>query len=257
MPKIQSMKPGVSLSTSQHVGYIEFNNPPHNALPPQLLYDLTDAINQAANNDSIRVIVLKSSGNRTFCAGASLNHMTTISNQEEGKAFFMGFANVINAIRKNPKIVIGCIQGKAVGGGVGLAAATDICFASDFASIKLSELSLGIGPFVIEPAIKRKIGVSAMNQLALKSQTFFSAKWAREKGLYANVFESNEELIQEVDLFAKELQSYNPEALSAFKTIQWQGTNHWDDLLEERAQLSGNLALSSFTKSKLEQYSKK
>ena len=251
------MKPYVSLSESNHIGYIEFFNPPHNALPSPLLKKLTEALNEAANDDNIHVIVLKSGGDRTFCAGASFNEMSSLNNLVESKLFFMGFADVINAIRKNPKIVIGCVQGKAVGGGVGLAAATDICFASEFASIKLSELSIGIGPFVIEPAVTRKIGLSAMGQLTLKAQTFFSAKWAREKGLFANVFESNEELIKEVDLCAQELQQYNPNALSAFKTIQWRGTEYWDELLEERAALSGQLALSSFTKSTLKQFSTK
>ena len=255
--KEQFMEPYVTLSESQHVGCIEFFNPPHNALPSHLLAELTQALNDAAQDKRIRVIVLRSGGNRTFCAGASFNEMVSLSNQEESTSFFMGFANVINAIRNNPKLVIGCVQGKAVGGGVGLAAATDICFASEFASIKLSELGIGIGPFVIEPAVTRKIGVSAMGQLTLKAQTFFSAKWAREKGLFANVFESNEELTKEVDLFANELKSYNSEALSSFKTIQWSGTAHWDALLKERAELSGKLALSPFTKLKLKQYSTK
>lgn len=251
------MEAYVTLSESNHVGYIEFFNPPHNALPSELLKKLTQAFNEAAENDNIRVIVLKSGGDRTFCAGASFNEMVSLSENQQSKSFFMGFANVINAIRKNPKIVIGCIQGKAVGGGVGLAAATDICFASEYAAVKLSEISIGIGPFVIEPAVSRKIGTSAMGQLTLKAQTFFSAKWANERGLYANVFESNEELVLEVESFANELQRYNPEALSAFKAIQWRGTEHWDELLEERATLSGSLALSTFTKSKLQQYLKK
>lgn len=250
------MKPYVTLSESQHVGYIEFFNPPHNALPSNLLNKLTLALNDAAVDENISVIVLKSGGDRTFCAGASFDEMASLSNLQQSKSFFMGFANVINAIRKNPKIVIGCVQGKAVGGGVGLAAATDICFASEYASIKLSELSIGIGPFVIEPAVTRKIGSSAMSQLTLKAQTFFSAKWAREQGLFTNVFESNEELTTEVDLCAKALQSYNPEALSAFKVIQWSDTKHWDELLEQRAELSGKLALSPFTKSKLKEYFK-
>ena len=182
------MKPYVTLEILEKVGYIEFFNHPHNALTPSLLNDLTSLINSAAVDNKIHIIVLKSGGDRAFCAGASFNHMVEISDEAEGKSFFMGFANVINALRKCPKIIIGSIQGKAVGGGVGLASAVDICFATEFADIKLSELSVGIGPFVIEPAIKRKIGVSAMSQLALKAQTFFSAKWAMDKGLYANVF---------------------------------------------------------------------
>ena len=180
------------------VGYIEFYNPSHNALPSNMLTELCAVIDNAGTDNDINVLVLKSGGDRTFCAGASFDDLAAISTIEEGKTFFMGFANVINALRKNPKIVIGSVQGKAVGGGVGLAAAVDLCFASEYASIKLSELNIGIGPFVIEPALKRKLGLSAVSQLTLHPQTFFSAKWAREKGLYANVFETNDNLNKHV-----------------------------------------------------------
>lgn len=253
--KLDFMNASATLKTIENIGYIEFFNPPHNALPPDLLTTLCELVKTAGQNPQIQVIVLKSGGDRTFCAGASFNHMLAISNEEEGKTFFMCFANLINALRKCPKIIIGAIQGKAVGGAVGLAAATDICFASEFALIKLSELSIGIGPFVIEPAIKRKIGTAAMTQLTLNSRTFFSAEWAQEKGLYANVFESNELLAIEVDRLAKELQSYNSEALSTYKEICWQGTEHWDHLLEKRATISGQLVLNTKTKSYLEKYS--
>ena len=251
-----NIKPYVKLSKSQNVGYVEFYNPPHNALPAQMLSELTTAIANAGKDDEIGIIVLKSGGDRTFCAGANFNDLAAISNPEQGQTFFMGFANVINAIRNNPKIVIGCVQGKAVGGGVGLAAAVDLCFASEFASIKLSELSIGIGPFVIEPALRRKLSRSVVSQLTLSPQTFFSAKWAREKGLYADVFSTNEDLNKHVINLAEELARYNPEALNEFKKIQWQGTEHWGELLAQRAKISGALVLSSFTKAQLKKFTK-
>jgi methylglutaconyl-CoA hydratase len=246
----------VKFTKTDGVGYIEFYNPLHNALPSQMLIELCTAIDNAGTDNDINVLVLKSGGNRTFCAGASFDDLAAISTIEEGKTFFMGFANVINALRKNPKIVIGSVQGKAVGGGLGLAAAVDLCFASEYASIKLSELSIGIGPFVIEPALKRKLGLSAVSQLTLHPQTFFSAKWAREKGLYANVFETNDNLNEHVSSVANQLAKYNPEALAEFKKIQWQDSNHWDDLLAQRAKISGRLALSPFTKTQLKKFIK-
>ena len=166
----------VKFTKNNGVGYIEFYNPSHNALPSKMLSELSSTIENAGADKDCSILVLKSGGDRTFCAGASFDDLAAISTIEEGKAFFMGFANVINALRKNPKIVIGSIQGKAVGGGVGLAAAVDLCFASEYASIKLSELNIGIGPFVIEPALKRKLGLSVVSQLTLHPQTFFSAK---------------------------------------------------------------------------------
>ena len=246
----------VKYTKNNGVGWIEFYNPSHNALPTHMLSELCSTIQDAGTDDDVRVLVLKSGGDRTFCAGASFDDLAAISTIEEGKFFFMGFANVINALRKNPKIIIGSIQGKAVGGGVGLAAAVDLCFASEYASIKLSELNIGIGPFVIEPALKRKLGLSVVSQLTLHPQTFFSAKWAREKGLYVNVFESNEDLNKHVSSVANQLSTYNPEALTEFKKIQWEESNHWDDLLTNRAEISGRLVLSSFTKIQLKKFIK-
>lgn len=246
----------VKFTKNNGVGYIEFYNPSHNALPSKMLTELSSTIENAGADKDCSILVLKSGGDRTFCAGASFDDLAAISTIEEGKAFFMGFANVINALRKNPKIVIGSIQGKAVGGGVGLAAAVDLCFASEYASIKLSELNIGIGPFVIEPALKRKLGLSVVSQLTLHPQTFFSAKWAREKGLYANVFESNNDLNTHVSNVANQLATYNPEALAEFKKIQWEETHHWDDLLAQRAAISGRLALSNFTKTQLKKFNK-
>lgn len=251
-----AQNPYVKYTKAQQVGYIEFFHPAHNALPLQILSELSATITSAGQDDEVHVLVLKSGGDRTFCAGASFEDLAAISNIDEGEQFFMGFANVINALRQNPKIVIGSVQGKAVGGGVGLAAAVDICYASEFASIKLSELSLGIGPFVIEPVLKRKLGNSVVSHMALSPQTFFSAKWAREKGLFAAVFESNKDLNTQVSDLATQLARYNPKALSEFKKIQWADTEHWGELLKKRAIISGELALSSFTKLQLKKFIK-
>jgi len=244
----------VHLNVENKVGYIEFYNPPHNALPAAMLARLTELIGTAGADPSVAVIVLKSGGDRTFCAGASFDELVAISNPQQGAAFFEGFANVINALRNCPKITIGSVQGKAVGGGVGLAAATDYCLATTHSEIKLSELTIGIGPFVIEPAVTRKIGLSAMSQLTLESSTFFSAQWAQEKGLFMKVCASKEVLDTEVKLLAELLCEYNPEALQKLKKTFWEGTEHWDKLLQERASISGRLVLSDFTKTQLQKY---
>ena len=246
----------VHLNVENKVGYIEFYNPPHNALPASLLVILTETIETAANDPSISVIVLQSGGDRTFCAGASFEELVAISNPEQGTAFFEGFANVINALRNCSKLTIGRVQGKAVGGGVGLAAATDYCMATTHADIKLSELTIGIGPFVIEPAVTRKIGSSAMTQLSLEASTFFSAQWAHDKGLYMKICSSKESLDAEVKQLAEQLCSYNPEALMQLKKTIWDGTAHWAELLKKRAAISGRLVLSEFTKSQLKNRSK-
>lgn len=244
----------VKIEMQNHIATIEFFHPDQNSLPGTILKKLADTITEAGNRDDVKVIVLKSGGDRTFCAGASFKELIAINDAETGKIFFSGFANVINAMRICPKFIIGRIQGKTVGGGVGIAASTDYCMATKFAAIKLSELNVGIGPFVVSPAIERKMGVSAMSQIAIDANTFYEAAWAREKGLYASVYESIEEMDQAVQKFAEHLCTYNPEAMAEMKKIFWRGTDDWDKLLADRAAISGRLVLSEFTKKTLEKF---
>jgi len=239
-----------------NIATIEFGHSASNSFPSELLNRLTTSLNELSINEDVHIIVLRSEGEKTFCAGASFDELVSISNLKEGKKFFLGFANVINAIRSNSKMVIGRIQGKVVGGGVGLAAACDYCLATEQASIKLSEFTIGIGPFVIEPAVRRKIGLAAFSELTLDATSWQNAYWAKEKGLYAKVFESIRELDEEVNILAGKLSGYNSEALKAMKKTLWEGTDHWNVLLENKAEISGNLALSEFTKSALEKFKK-
>ena len=248
------MEAYVTLTIENEVGFIEFFHPNRNSMPSDVLSLLEQIIIDAGKNDDIKVIVLKSGGDRTFCAGASFNEVIAIENETSGKQFFKGFANVINAMRKCPKLIIGRVQGKAVGGGVGLAAAADYCLATRYASIKLSELSIGIGPFVIEPVVSRKIGVTAMSQMTIDAETFFSTEFAKEKGLYSEVFETVEDLDEAVKTLAEKLASYNPEALIEMKKVFWKGTENWNALLSERAEISGKLVLSTFTKMILKRF---
>lgn len=238
----------VNSHTEKGIAYITFSHPAHNSLPGRLLGQLTDAIREAGDNEEAKIIVLQSEGDRTFCAGASFDELASITDLENGKKFFSGFANVINAMRQCPKLIIGRVQGKAIGGGVGLAAATDYCMATQFSSIKLSELAVGIGPFVVGPAVERKMGVSAMSELAINATEWRTAKWAKEKGLFNEVFDSIEQLDAYIQHLANILLQSNPEAMRLLKQIFWQGTEHWNILLYERAAISGQLVLSDFTK---------
>ena len=246
--------PYVTLDIENQVGYIEFFHPSHNALPSVLLEKLVSIITDAGTNDAIKVIVLKSGGDRTFCAGASFQELMNVNDEASGKAFFSGFSNVINAMRNCPKFIIGRIQGKAVGGGVGLAAVTDYCLATKFASVKLSELSLGFGPFVIEPALKRKLGLSKMSQLTMDANNFYTAEWAKENGLFADVFETTEALDTAVKAMAENMSQYSSIAMKEMKSVLWEGTDHWDKLLIDRAAISGKLVLSEFTKETLKRF---
>ncbi len=238
------------------IATLEFGHPASNSFPGVLLERLEKEIHTLSGDDAVQVIILKSEGEKAFCAGASFDELLAVDNMQQGKVFFAGFANVINAMRTCEKLIIGRIHGKTVGGGVGLAAACDYCFATEHAAIKLSELSIGIGPFVIAPAIERKMGVGALSELSLAAHEWKNAYWAKDKGLYARVFENSSEMDKELDFFTRKLADYNPSALNEMKKILWEGTDHWSSLLYERAAISGELVLSDFTKKALSQVRK-
>ena len=238
------------------IATIEFGHPASNSFPSELLERLQNEFKKLSDDESVQVIILRSEGEKAFCAGASFDELMAIENIQQGKLFFSGFANVINAMRDCKKLIVGRIQGKTVGGGVGLAAACDYIMATEAASIKLSELSIGIGPFVIAPAVERKIGVSALAELTLAAHEWRNAYWAQEKGLYSRVFETIKDMDKEMLVFTEKLASYNPIALFEMKKLLWKNTENWEFLLEERAAISGELVLSDFTKNALKKFKK-
>jgi methylglutaconyl-CoA hydratase len=244
----------VETSIAGGIAAITFSHPQSNSLPGTLLRRLASEIEAAGKNVDAKVIVLKSEGEKAFCAGASFDELLSIKTAEEGKVFFSGFASVINAIRKAPKFVLARVQGKAVGGGVGLASAADYTLAHEGASVKLSELAIGIGPFVVGPAVQRKVGTSGFTTLTLNATEWQTAAWAKEYGLYAGVYSSIADLDKAVQVLAERLASSNPEAMKMLKQILWQGTDDWDTLLEERAVMSGKLVLSDFTRQAIERF---
>ncbi len=239
------------------IGTITFGHPLSNSLPGKILNKLADTIHELGHNDDVKVIVLKSEGEKAFCAGASFDELISIKDLETGKIFFSGFAKVINACRTVPKLIIGRVQGKAVGGGVGVASAVDYCLATTKAEVKLSELAVGIGPFVVGPAVQRKIGLSAMSELAINATEWRSAEWAKSKGLYAEVFENLEDLDNAVNKLAQTLSQSNPEAMALLKRIFWEGTEEWETLLAQRAAMSGTLVLSDFTTNAINKFKAK
>lgn len=246
------MQGDVKTVTEQNgITTISFFHPAQNSMPGTLLLQLAQSIQNASDNTLTKVIILKSDGKHAFCAGASFDELLQITTIQQGVDFFSGFANVINACRTSSKIIIGRVHGKAIGGGVGIAAATDHCFATTNVSIKLSELTIGIGPFVIEPAVTRKIGLSAFSNMTLNATQFYTAQWAKEKGLFSDVFDTSAEMDVAIKALAQNIITWNPAALSVFKKTLWQGTDHWDMLLTNRAAISGELVLSQFAQNAL------
>lgn len=253
---LENLRGSLSTTIDNKIATITFSHPASNSFPRELLDKLTAEFKQLSDNNSISVIIIQSEGKGAFCSGASFDELVAVRNEAEGTAFFSGFANLINAMRTCSKLIIGRIHGKAVGGGVGIACACDYTLATKDASIKLSELAIGIGPFVIEPAVSRKIGKTAMSEMTLSAQEWKSAEWAFAKGLYANTFETIELLDTAIADFSIKLSSYNPEALMEMKKVFWEGTEKWDTLLLDRAAISGKLVLSNFTKNALLQFKK-
>ena len=255
---IKELKEGyVKHELHKGIATIEFFHPQSNSLPGIILQNLALTIKHAGDDPNTIVIVLRSTGEKAFCAGASFEELTSIKNETEGLHFFSGFAHVINAMRTCPKFIIGRIHGKCVGGGLGLAAGVDYAIAKEGADIKLSELALGIGPFVVGPAVERKIGTSAFSQLAIDATLWRNADWARRKGLYAELHTSTESMDESISRLADTLMHSSPEAMAEMKRILWKGTEHWEKLLFERAAISGRLVLSDFTRNAIEKFKKK
>ena len=252
------MEQGHVISTIENqIGIIEFGHPLSNSLPGKILNKLALTITELSKNENCKVILLKSAGDRAFCAGASFDELVAIKDLEEGRIFFSGFAKVINACRTSQKIIVARIQGKAVGGGVGIAASADYAFATKHSAVKLSELAIGIGPFVVGPAVQRKIGLSAMSELAIDATQWRSAEWAQNKGLYSSVSESSEIMDEKINELIQKLANSNPDAMRDLKEIFWAGTDDWDELLARRAEISGRLVLSEFTRNAIHAFKKK
>lgn len=247
----------IKSETHNNITAIEFFHPQSNSLPAKILADLAHEITYAGNDENVRVLVLRSSGDKAFCAGASFDELITIRNETEGLQFFCGFAKVVNAMRKCPKFIIARIHGKCVGGGVGLAAAADYAIAAEGADIKLSELMVGIGPFVVGPAVERKIGTSAFSQLAINAASWQNADWARRKGLYAELYSTIENMDEAIKKLSATLAHSSLEAMANLKKIMWQGTEDWDNLLNERAAISGRLILSKHSKDYIQTFKTK
>ena len=229
------------------VASIRFHHPKGNSLPATLLRRLADEVTRLGEDDATRVIVLRSEGTGTFCAGASFEELQRIADRAAGKEFFMGFARLILAMRGCPKLIVSRVHGRVVGGGVGIVAASDYAVATPASAVRLSELALGIGPFVVGPVIQRKIGLGAFAAMAVDTD-WHDAAWAARCGLYSRVYDNIDELDSCLRALTHRLAAANPEAVARMKAVFWEGTDHWDRLLEDRAELSGTLVLSDFTR---------
>ncbi|MBK7094637.1 MAG: enoyl-CoA hydratase/isomerase family protein [Saprospiraceae bacterium] len=235
----------INYEISGSIAIMEFFHPSHNSMNMDLLETMSLAFSEIDKIPQVKCILLKSHGERSFCAGANFEELKSIKTPEQGLKFFSGFGNVINSMRTCSKIVIGRIQGKAVGGGVGLMAACDIAFGTKYSSIRLSELSIGIGPFVIAPAVIRKTGLSAFSELSLKPTVWKDASWAKANGLVSEVFDDILQMDEYIDNYLKEISGYSIDALSENKKLLWQGTENWPQIMSERAAISGRLALNA------------
>jgi methylglutaconyl-CoA hydratase len=251
------MEAYVTSATHNGITSIEFFHPQSNSLPAKILKQLAQTIRNAGTDEHTKVIVLRSAGEKAFCAGASFDELAAIKTEDEGLQFFSGFAHVINAMRTCPKFIIGRIQGKCVGGGVGLAAAVDYAIAVEGADVKLSELAIGIGPFVVGPAVERKIGLSEFSQLSIDATMWRNGDWARRKGLFAELHPDVAGMDESIHRLANVLMHSSPEAMAEMKRIFWQGTEYWDKLLIERAGISGRLVLSTFTRAAIAKFKAK
>ena len=237
----------VDCATQAGVATVTFGHPKGNSLPANVLADLASAVESAGRDPQARVIVLRSTGDGPFCGGASFSELKAVKDAEGGQRFFMGFANLILAMIRAPKFVLSRVHGKAVGGGVGVVAASDYAMATRSASVRLSELAVGIGPFIIGPVVERRVGPGPFAAMSVDAD-WRDAEWAERHGLYASLHESVADLDAALEQRAATLADSNPEAMAELKSIFWKGTESWPELLPQRAGISGRLVLSGFTR---------
>ncbi len=243
----------VAYSVADGIGVVQFTHPKGNSLPGALLRQLAKTITEVGANPDARVIALRSTREGPFCAGASFDELAAIRDERQGKEFFLGFALVILAMIRCPRPIVTRVQGKVVGGGVGLVAASDYVIATEHAQLRLSELAVGIGPFVVGPAIVRKVGPGAFSAMALDAD-WRSPAWALDVGLYAQVHDSIPALDSAYDGFVAHLAKGSAEATARIKQTLWEGTEDWDALLDARAAMSGRLVLSEHTRTAIEAF---
>ena len=244
----------VTVALADGVATVAFHHPKGNSLPGSLLRRLADTVAALGADDAARVVVLRSEGSGPFCGGASFAELQAVRDAEGGTSFFLGFARLILAMRDCPKFVLARVHGRAVGGGVGVVAASDYAFAMRGASVKLSELAIGIGPFVIGPVVERRVGPGPFAALSIDATGWRDADWAERHGLYARVYDVEAEMDANLDALARTLARSNPEAMAQLKRVFWEGTDHWTTLLPERAAMSGSLVLSDFSRRAIEAF---
>jgi methylglutaconyl-CoA hydratase len=242
----------VATRVADGVGSVTFGHPKGNSLPGALLAELAAHITALGRDPQASVILLRSEGTGAFCGGASFAELSAIADVETGTRFFTGFANLINAMRECPKLIVTRVHGKVVGGGVGMVAASDYALATVAAQVKLSELALGIGPFVVGPVIERRMGVGNYAALGIDAAGWRSAEWAHQRGLYAELHADIVALDARLTAFLRQLAGYSPDAMAAMKRVFWEGTEHWRELLVARAGLSGALVVSRFAQQAIE-----
>ena len=245
----------VKSSIENKVGVITFYHPKSNSLPKEILDELYAQINSLSENNNASIILLKSHGDGPFCSGASFDELKNINTAQDGEIFFSRLSKVILAMKSSPKFIIGRAQGKAVGGGVGLMAACDYTFATESASVKLSELAIGLGPFLIGPAVERKVGTAQFSYMSIDAD-WRTAVWAKQAGLYTDVYKDISTLDSALNSFLTKASEYSPMAMAELKKALWEGTENWDKLLFTRAAISGKLVLSDYSKRMVASFNK-
>lgn len=234
-----------------NIAEITFGTPKSNSLPGAILEKLAQTILEEGVKKEVKAILIKSAGEKAFCAGASFDELLAIDELETSKKFFGGFAKVLNAMRNCGKIVVVRVQGKTTGGGVGIACGADYCFATKDAALALTEINLGIGPFVIGPYVERKIGKSQFSAMAIDAE-FRSAEWAEEHNIYHSVSENIAEMDIKLDDFLQKLSTRSDDALALIKKVSWEGTDYFNMLMPDRIHMSASLILEDSAKKNIE-----
>lgn len=209
-----------------------------NALNAQTIREISEALDELQNDNEVRVIILTGSGEKSFVAGADIKEFSNF-NQEKAEELARNGQNILfNKIENLSKPVIAAVNGFALGGGLELAMACHIRYASENAKLGLPEVTLGLIPgYGGTQRLPKLVGKGIANEIIFSAK-MIPAQKAKEIGLVNEVFPI-EELLPKTEELAKSIANNSPMAIS--KAIKATNLSDTDKGFETEIKFFGEL----------------
>lgn len=228
----------VTLDISENIATVTINRPDvHNAFNEDVIEQLHENFKLLNEDSNVIAVILRGAG-KSFSAGADLNWMKRAAEftAEENKSDALKLAHMLDALDQLSKLTIGCVQGAAMGGGMGLASCCDIVLTLSTAKFALSEVKLGLIPATISPYVLKAIGQRHARRYFQTGERF-NGHIAKDIGLAHEVFETEEMMDGYLEELLEGIKRNGPEAMQASKQLckDLHGVKISDDILDMTA----------------------